>query len=63
MKKASNSKIRKVSQSLAFSVLLTYFPESVFAFCDFQGRFWLMVGDKKKRISEKEYYLFKELNL
>lgn len=63
MRRGSKNKLTKASQSLAFSILKTYFRESIMTFCDFQGRCWLLVGDRKKRISTKEYYLFKEVGL
>lgn len=63
MIKGSKSKLAKARQSLAFAILKNYFSESIMTFCDLQGRCWLLVGDRKKRISTKEYYLFKEVGL
>lgn len=63
MKRNCTSRLAKEEKAKAFSILYSLFCYDIVPFCDFQGRCWLLVGNRKKRISAEEYYILKEVGL
>lgn len=63
MKRNCAGRLAKEEKAKAFSILYSLFCYDIVPFCDDVGHCWLLVGDRKKRISTEEYYLFKEVGL